>query len=87
MCDVEMRESFGLPLMNLGVVETTLAEGRNQSGPSVPWGRVVLDELREVNVRAEPFLDGARVHLVAVARELEPVLLLDAAPQILDVFV
>ena len=46
---VEIRASFGLPEMNLGVVDVTLADGRNQSGPSVL--RVVLDELREVDVR------------------------------------
>ena len=35
---VEMRASFGRPLMSLAVVETTLADGRNQSGPSVRGG-------------------------------------------------
>ena len=37
MCDVEMRDIFGLPLMNLAVVDTTLAGGRAGAGGSRPW--------------------------------------------------
>ena len=36
---VEMRASLGFPEMSLRVANTTLAEGRNQSGPSVRVGR------------------------------------------------
>jgi hypothetical protein len=69
MCEVEMREKFGIPVLTLGTAAMTVPPPYH-SGPASERP-INLLQLREVDVSAVPFLNCADIPTQGVRGDLE----------------